>query len=54
MILKVSRILLKDLSSKIEGKLTPITKLKLKTSFSLARSTYFMLFCMIYVIKHSE
>ena len=31
---KVARMLLKELSGKIEGKLTPIAELKLETSFN--------------------
>ena len=49
---KVSRMLLKQLSSKIEEKLTPITKLKLEISFAHDGITYFILFCMVNVIKN--
>ena len=51
---KVARMLLKELSNKIEGKLTPIEKLKLEPSFNHDRSTYFTLFCMIHVIKNNR
>ena len=51
---KVARILLKELSSKIEGKLTLIAKLKLETSFAHDRITYFVLFCIILIIKNIQ
>ena len=51
---KVSRMLLKELSETIEGKLTPIEELNIETSFSHDGSIYFMLFCTIHIIKKSE
>ena len=49
---KLARVFLKELSEKNQGKLTPISELKLETIFSRDGQRLFVLICITHMMKN--